>query len=226
MRAPTAEDRAHQEILKLIVSQKYAPGDRLVESELAEELGLSRTPGRNALRKLLAEGVLESEKGVGCSIPRLTPSDMEGVFQARILLESRAAAIAAKTASWPEIERLQKLLEEERSLYTSGEMDRYTRINEQLHLGITALSKNDYIERFARQVFWRSELYIFFFDRFYANRAPREELLRDPEQSRSCREHAQLLESIVARDPKGAEEAMRVHVTSTYQTLTQRVTLF
>ena len=113
-----------------------------------------------------------------------------------------------------------------RAAHVAGEMDRYTRINERLHLGIAALSKNDYIERFARQVFWRSELYIFFFDRFYANRAPQEELLRDPEQSRSCREHAELIEAIAARDAKRAEEAMRTHVTSTYQTLTQRVTLF
>jgi DNA-binding GntR family transcriptional regulator len=99
MKRPTAEERAHREILRLIVSQRYAPGDRIFENELAEELGLSRTPIRNALRKLLAEGILENEGGLGCFIPKLTPSDMENVFQTRILLESRAAAIAAKTAT-------------------------------------------------------------------------------------------------------------------------------
>jgi DNA-binding GntR family transcriptional regulator len=151
---------------------------------------------------------------------------MENVFHARILLESRAAAIAAKTATRVEIERLQALLREERELYLAGEQERYTAINEQLHLGIAALSKNDYIERFARQTFWRSELYIFFFDRFYVSLPPREEPLRDPSKSQSCREHQNLVDAIAGRDPQAAEEAMKEHLTSTQRTLTRRVAAF
>jgi len=223
MKRPTAEERAHREILRLIVSQRYAPGDRIFENELAEELGLSRTPIRNALRKLLAEGILENEGGLGCFIPKLTPSDMENVCQTRILLESRAAAIAAKTATRVEVERLEALLREEQDFYQAGQQDLYTAVNERLHLGIASLSKNDYLERFTRQVFWRSALYTFFFDRFYGNVPPREEPLRDPSKSRSCQEHRALVAAIAARDPRTAEEAMRDHISSTHQTLTRRV---
>jgi DNA-binding GntR family transcriptional regulator len=86
----SAEDRAYKEINKLILSQKYPRGDRLVEAELA----LSRTPVRNAPRKLIAEGLLENQDNKGCLIPRITPSDMEAVFGIRTLLEGRAAAAA------------------------------------------------------------------------------------------------------------------------------------
>jgi DNA-binding GntR family transcriptional regulator len=219
----SAEDRAHKEIIKLILSQKYAPGDRLVEAELAQELGLSRTPVRNALRKLIAEGLLENQDNKGCLIPRITPSDMEAVFSVRTLLEGRAAAAAARMATGADIDALRKLLAEERNLYAQGSMELYTEVNQQIHLGIAALSRNDYLERFIRQAFWRAELYIFFFDRFYIRPGGPEAPLRDPEKSQSCREHACLIEAISSRDSATAESVMKEHIQSTYQTITRRV---
>ncbi len=222
----SAEDRAHRDIITLILSQKYAPGDRLVEAELAQELGLSRTPVRNALRKLIAEGLLENQDNKGCLIPKITPSDMESVFSVRTLLEGRAAAAAAKLATAADIDALQKLLEEERKLYAEGSMEPYTKINQQIHLGIGALSRNDYLERFIRQAFWRAELYIFFFDRFYIRPGGQEPPLRDPEKSQSCRQHARLVEAIASRDSALAESVMKEHIQSTYQTITRRVFSF
>ena len=55
-----AEETAYEAIVKMVLSKEFAPGDRLIESEIAEELGLSRTPVRNALRKLTAVGFLEN----------------------------------------------------------------------------------------------------------------------------------------------------------------------
>lgn len=222
----SAEERAHREIIKLILSQKYAPGDRLVEAELAQEMGLSRTPVRNALRKLIAEGLLENQDNKGCVIPKITPSDMESVFSIRTLLEGRAAAAAAKLATDADIDQLKKLLATERELYSQGSMEPYTEINQQIHLGIGTLSRNDYLERFIRQAFWRAELYIFFFDRFYIRPGGTEPPLRDPDKSQSCREHARLVQAIASRDSNLAESVMKEHIQSTYQTITRRVFSF
>lgn len=222
----SAEERAHREIIKLILSQKYAPGDRLVEAEMAQELGLSRTPVRNALRKLIAEGLLENQDNKGCVIPKITPSDMESVFSVRTLLEGRAAAAAAKLATDADIDQLKKLLATERELYSQGSMEPYTEINRQIHLGIGTLSRNDYLERFIRQAFWRAELYIFFFDRFYIRPGGAEPPLRDPDKSQSCREHARLVQAITSRDSNLAESVMKEHIQSTYQTITRRVFSF
>ncbi len=222
----TAEDRAHKEIIKLILSQKYAPGDRLVESELAQELGLSRTPVRNALRKLIAEGLLESRNNKSCLIPKITPSDMEAVFSVRSMLEGRAAAAAARLATRADLDQLENLLARERELYAQGSMELYTEINQLIHLGVASLSRNDYLERFIRQAFWRAELYVFFFDRFYVRAGENEAPLRDPDKSQSCKEHARLIQAIASRDSSVAESVMKEHIQSTYQTITRRVFSF
>lgn len=215
----SAEDRAHKEIIKLILSRKYAQGDRLVEAELA----LSRTPVRNAPRKLIAEGLLENQDNKGCLIPRITPSDMEAVFGVRTLLEGWEAAAAAKLATSTEVYQLDKLLDAERELYAQGSMELYTEVNQQIRLGIAALSRNDYLERFIRQAFWRAELYIFFFDRFYIRPSETEAPIRNPEKSQSCRKHARLVQAIASRDSSVAESVMKEHIQSTYQTITRRV---
>lgn len=219
----SAEERAHKEIVNLILSQKYAPGDRLVEAELAQELGLSRTPVRNALRKLIAEGLLESQNNRSCTIPKITPADMEALFSVRVTLEGRAAAAAAKLATGADIDQLRGLIALERKLYAEGSKDLYTEVNEKIHLGIAKLSRNEYLERFIRQTFWRAELYIFFFDRFYMRPVGSDAPLRDPDKSQSCREHARLVEAIAAQDSPLAESVMREHIQSTYQTITRRV---
>jgi DNA-binding GntR family transcriptional regulator len=220
---PDAEERAYNEILLAIVTQKYAPGDHLIESKVAEDLNMSRTPVRNVFKKLIANGMLEYQRGAGYRIPVLTPSDMESVFMTRCVLEEQAAQFAAKRATLVEIERLQNLLQMEREFYVSGDAAKYTAANESLHLGIAALSKNSYLERFISQTFWRSELYIFFFDRFYFKEGfQTQKPLRDPAESQSCREHEDLLDAIASRDQNRAAEAMRRHVMSTYWTMTKQ----
>ncbi len=223
LRTADAEGRAYSEILQAIITQKYAPGDHLAEAKIAEDLNMSRTPVRNALKKMIASGILEHSRNIGCRIPRLTPHDMESVFSTRITLEGKAAGLAAERATKADVDRLFKLLEREKDLYARRETARYTQLNEELHVGIAALSKNFYLERFVSQTFWRSELYIFFFDRFYDKEGPcHEKAMRDPMKSRSCRQHDLLVNAIASGDAAAASAAMTRHVTSTYEVMTRR----
>lgn len=84
----SAENLAYEAILEMILSKEFSPGDRLVESEIAERLNLSRTPVRNVMRQLVAEGLLEVKENKGCYIPKLTPQDMYEVFKARAYMET------------------------------------------------------------------------------------------------------------------------------------------
>lgn len=223
MRTADAESRAYSEILRAIVTQKYAPGDHLAEAKVAEDLNMSRTPVRSALKKMIAGGLLEYSKNIGCRIPVLTPHDMENVFRVRATLESQAAGLAAEQASEADIDHLLSLLEQEKECYTKGEMAQYTKINESLHIGIASLANNQYLERFVSQLFWRAELYVFFFDRFYLKAAPGyAKRQRDPSQSRSCREHDALVHALASRDAQEATNRMRAHVVSTYDNMMLR----
>lgn len=223
MREADAEDRAYSEILQAIVMQRYQPGDRLAEAKVAEDLNMSRTPVRSALKKMIACGMLEYVKNIGCRVPIITPYDMESVFQAREILESKAAALATMRATNVEVEQLFELLKTEKEYYSEGKMAEYAKLNERLHLGIGTLSRNSYIERYLSQCFWRSELYLFFFDRFYdMSDLPTRKKLRDPAESKSCHEHDVLIEAIASGNPDNAARAMSEHIKSSYISLTRR----
>ena len=224
LRVPNVEDRVYNEILHAIATQEYAPGDHLIESKVAEELNISRTPVRNAFKKMIANGILEYNRGVGYRIPVLTPLDMENLFLTRSVLESQAAELAARRATKEEVGRLRELLEMEKDYYAKGLAAKYTKINESIHVGIAVLSKNAYLERFVSQSFWRAELYVFFFDRYYFREGYSEgEPLRDPAESQSCRQHERFVEAIASGSAEAAGRLMKEHVISTYETITKRV---
>jgi len=216
LRIAKAEERAYAEILEAIVTQEYAPGDHLTEAALAEKLNISRTPVRSALKKMIVCGMLEYRKNTGYIIPVLTPGDMENVFQARAAIEAKTSCLAAARATEAEVGELFCLIGKEKDFYSKGKISEYTKTNESIHLGIAAMSKNDYLKRFIFQVFWRSELYVVFFDSFYH----RNRQQRDPNVSKSCEEHDKLVGAIARRDCKAAAELMKAHIMSTYSSLT------
>ncbi len=217
-----AEETAYQAIVKMVLSKEFAPGDRLIENEIADELGLSRTPVRNALRKLTAVGFLENPRNRGCSVPKLNPQDMEEAFECRRLIESYAAGEAAVRAKAASLDHLERLLEKQEDLYSKRDVQGFHESNREFHTAIVNLGENSYMTRFFQQAFWRTELYIIFFDRFY--RLPEEaegQPLRDPSQSASCRDHRRIFTALLARESEMAKHYMAEHVRTTYIHLTR-----
>ncbi|WP_303322267.1 GntR family transcriptional regulator [Cloacibacillus evryensis] len=217
----SAENLAYEAILEMILSKEFSPGDRLVESEIAERLNLSRTPVRNVMRQLVAEGLLEVKENKGCYIPKLTPQDMYEVFKARAYMEGHASLEAASCRTEADIQLLEEMIHKERAFYSEGKLKEYSEVNNAFHLSIARICKNTYIEKFTRQLFWRSELYIFHFDRFYTPTNPKE-LLRNPDESISCSQHLQIVNAIVAADGALAEGAMRSHIYTTFSRMSGR----
>ncbi len=95
---PQATD-AYQLIRRAIVEGAYAPGQRLVEQRLAEEHGLSRTPVREALRRLQAEGLVDVERHRGAAVRRLSADDIADIYELRSRLEGYACERAAIRAT-------------------------------------------------------------------------------------------------------------------------------
>ena len=217
-----AEAIAYNMIINMVLSRSYAPGDRLVESEIAERVGLSRTPVRNAMRQLAAEGLLETRGNKGCFIPRLSPEDMSEVFKVRAFLEGMAALEAAHARTEKDLVLLKNLLKEEKTFYREGKIQEYAAINDQFHLLLGKLSHNSYIEKYARQAFWRSGLYLFNYDRFYFPNEPTD-VLRDPDKSISCIQHEQIVNAIVISDGVLAESSARTHVYTSYFKMIGRI---
>lgn len=127
------ELNAYELIRAAIVEQRYEPGQRMIEQRIAEELGLSRTPVREALRRLEAEGLVISERHRGASVRPISPTEVVDLYGLRIRLESYAAELAATRATAQDVEDLAAAVagfsEVRAGLGDADELDEVRRLN-------------------------------------------------------------------------------------------------
>ena len=116
-----ASDRAYEAIKAGIIDGSYVPGEHLGEELLVQDCSVSRTPIREALRRLAFEGYVVSRKNSGASVALWKAEDVEEVFHARALLEGYLAALAARKISEKDIAKLENLVESLESYLESGE---------------------------------------------------------------------------------------------------------
>lgn len=139
---------AYDLIRAAIVENRYAPGQRLIEQRVAEEFGLSRTPVREALRRLEAEGLVVSERNRGASVRPMSPTEVVDLYGLRIRLESYAAELAAERATPEDLAALGRAVEEfgavRRSMATHDvdELRRLNAANRHVHDVIVAAARH------------------------------------------------------------------------------------
>ncbi len=98
-------EKARQEIERLILAGGLRPDQHLIETELADQLGVSRTPLREALRQLEVKGLLKKRKSVGYTVIYHSPEDMRNTFEVRLSLESTAVRLACERATASQIDQ-------------------------------------------------------------------------------------------------------------------------
>jgi len=214
MEPVSATDKAGREIVRLIAAHRFSPGERLLETSLAKELGMSRTPVREALGQLASTGFLVKAEGSrGYQIPVLTPKDIEDVFFMRGILESKAAMLCARSAPEETFRELRRINYREEETFKANLKGEYAELNEDFHLLLAESSGNPYMTMYIRQLYWRSNLYVLFFMSFYC-------LESNYDTKRlSYLEHRKVIEALESRDPSAAETAMKEHISSSYRHL-------
>jgi DNA-binding GntR family transcriptional regulator len=142
-----AAETAYAVIRTRILSGDFSRGERLREEELAQLAGVSRTPIREALRRLDAEGLVEFLPNRGASVTAWTEQELDSLYEARALMEGYAAGQAAKRISEEALDRLAELSRQMWELDTgSGSADEMTRLNNEFHRIIAAASGNSHLE--------------------------------------------------------------------------------
>lgn len=140
---------AYEQVRAAIVENRYAPGQRLIEQRLAAELGLSRTPIREALRILEAEGLVVSERNRGAIVRPLSPTEVVDLYGLRIRLESYAAELAAARITEQELAALVDAADEfgavrrDVDVATLDGVRRLNEANRRLHDRILAAARHD-----------------------------------------------------------------------------------
>lgn len=119
----------------------YEPGQRLLIIDLAEELGTSVTPVREAIFRLVADGALEMQKVQSVTVPLLTDEQIAEVRTIRILLEGEAAAIAAKKATAKQIDNVAAINDAFFASLQSGDSRKASELNREFHLAVVAVAE-------------------------------------------------------------------------------------
>lgn len=215
-----AVDKAFDNIIKLVLSKKLQPGDRIYETDLVDVFKMSRTPIREALSRLASMGFLEKlPNKKGYIVPFLEPKDMKEVYYVRVLLEGKAARRAAKYASPEDLSELIEINQQEMEMFLANKKDEYAALNEKFHMAIAAMAKNRYLYRYIQQAFWRSNIYVFFFMSFYNEQINIKKLQNAENPRLSYMEHKKIVESILSKDSLAAEKSMQEHLIIAYNSM-------
>ncbi len=185
---------------KAIIDQTITPGSRLVESKIADMLGISRTPLREALHKLEREDWIEKISSGGFQVVTLTKDDIEQTFGIRSVLEAYAARLAAVNHKTCDLIPLEKKMMEFKICLETGDSDELQKINTQFHDLLYALSKSPKLIKMINQL--RAQI-----SRF------RQIILKHSEYAhKSNEDHMNMLEAIKNRDGEAVEELVREHI--------------
>ena len=141
-------EAAYLTLHEAIRAGDYQPGDRLREADVAERLSLSRTPVREALRKLESDGIVEHRARIGAVIRTLSQPEVVGLYEMRVVLERTAAQMAAQHASRAEVDTLSEI--NERIAQAKGDAQTAAALNQDFHRCIYHATRNCFLLESAR----------------------------------------------------------------------------
>jgi DNA-binding GntR family transcriptional regulator len=188
------------EVRRLIVDGHWPPGQRLIETQVAEELGVSRNPVREAFRSLQAEGFIELEPRRGARVAVLSPDEAGHLFDVRGALESLAAGLAARRGDRPTIAALQAVVAEGSEAAASGDLNDLPSLNTRYHELLCEASGNPQLIATMGPLRHRIQW-------VYATR------VRDRAPA-SWQEHAGIVEAVAAGDEPTARQRAADHIAS------------
>lgn len=188
---------AYGALLMEIREGRLSPGDRLRETDLAARFGVSRTPVREAIRQLEADGLVTHLARVGATVRKLDYSEVMELYEMRSVLECTAARMAARVASDVEISELKAISDD---IANSGSGDEASRLNRQFHSALLEAAKNRFLIK-SMLALQKTMLIL-----------GRTTLADEDRYKSALLEHKDILDALEARDGDAAERAMRAHI--------------
>ncbi len=192
-------DRAYLSLRERILAGDLPPDARLHQEDLSRELGVSRTPVREALGRLAAEGLVELLPNRGARVAEVGLADMEAAYQARLIVEPPAAALAAQNATGEDVAAMREAIAAHRAHV--GEVTAAFTANRAFHLALIAASGNLHLTRFAESL-WAGRVGM----RVYELQSDSAFIAVDADQ------HEAIADAVEAGDAALAERLVRQHI--------------
>lgn len=198
-RAALHEQVAHR-LRQMLVENRIPPGAKLNERELSEVLKVSRTPLREAIKMLAAEGLVELLPNRGAIAVELSEADVLNTFEVMSSLEAQSGELAAERITDAELAEIKAMHYEMLAAYTRRDLPAYYRLNAAIHGAINAAAKNPVLTATYQQVNARLQAL-----RFRSN--------QDGEKwSAAVREHEQMIEALGTRDAAAMRTVLLAHL--------------
>jgi DNA-binding GntR family transcriptional regulator len=193
-------EQVAQRLRQMLVEGRIAPGAKLNERELSELLKVSRTPLREAIKMLAAEGLVELLPNRGAIAVSLSEADVLNTFEVIAGLEGLAGELAAQRITDGELAEIQAMQFEMMAAYTRRDLSAYYALNARIHNAITAAARNPVLVTVYHQVNARLQAL-----RFRSN--------QDGDKwKRAVKEHEKMIEALVARDSAALREILLAHL--------------
>ena len=194
-------DRAYSEIRSAIFARKLMPGAALSVPKLAQQLGVSRTPVREAVQRLVATGLAISVSHRGAVVSDVGIEDLRHIYDVRESLEALAARRATERLDQPAQENLQSIIERHRkSLDREEGVAAHIELDMQFHKQIRELAANQYLTAFLGVL--QGQIHLAMHSLWRSDDAPHQAL----------QEHQKIMAAILDNDPDAAEATTRAHI--------------
>ncbi|MCS0499832.1 GntR family transcriptional regulator [Protaetiibacter mangrovi] len=200
-------DEVRTQLRTAILRGSYAPRQRLIETELAEQYGASRFVIRNALIQLAADGLVELQPNRGARVREISVAEAVEITEIRQAVEGLVARRAAELVTDQQIAELRELGARMEAAVAQGELLRYSELNGVLHSRVREIAGHATASRIIEQLNGQMVRH-----QFQLSLLPGRPTVSLPE-------HLAIVDAVCARDPEGAERAMRAHVGSVVGTL-------
>ncbi|NRA19657.1 MAG: GntR family transcriptional regulator [Oceanospirillaceae bacterium] len=201
--SPSLGEYVYQRLLKEIREGKYHPGERIRESVVSKELDVSRTPVREAIRRLQSEGKLILEPQRGAVVAELDSQEVAELYVLRQQLEGVAARFAAQHASKSEVASMEYILEE---CYKAADDPReHNQLNWELHHAIYRAAHNRFLLKAFAAI---SDSMALLRGVKYIPKGRPQELYK---------EHKRIIEAIKQQDPDAADQAAQAHIENAFK---------
>ncbi len=199
---PALYEQVAERLRLRIYAHELAPGTWVDEQALALEYGISRTPLREALKVLAAEGLVTLKPRRGCYVTELSEHDFDDIFPVLALLEGRCTTEAVQKTSDADLQRLAAIHEVLEACAAAGDTDRFFETNQEFHALLQLLSGNRWLQQLTNDT------------RKILKLTRRDTLRLEGRLKQSLAEHRTLLAAIQRRDAAAAGQLMHDHVLS------------
>jgi DNA-binding GntR family transcriptional regulator len=197
-----SEDAVYRKLKTAIRKRYIKQGSQLVEVALAQQLGVSRTPVRSAIKRLESEGLVNSIPNRGAFVITPTQKEIEETFLVRAQLEIMATRLTCSQIKKEQIQELRELISLETKVFDETNLDDYYAVNDNLHLKIAELSGNRVLYSYIKELLDRTRIYLILYDPFYKL------------EYRPTSEHTAIIDALEEGDVTAATKAVEAHINS------------